>query len=92
MISKSLVELMGGNVKLESVSGVSTTMTVLLPFDKAPLLAEGHDFSPSLELDSLQFASANGKKVDEGSEQEKSRNARRANVRILLAEGESRSL
>ncbi|ORY89097.1 hypothetical protein BCR35DRAFT_350593 [Leucosporidium creatinivorum] len=71
VITKNLVELMGGTIKLTSTFGKGTTMTVRVPFKKAPF-ANGADISRS-STPALDLSGRDGR-------------PNREDVRILLAE------
>lgn len=75
---------MGGSVLLESVAGVGTTMTVRLPFDKAPAPVgsngSAREGTPVQSLPGLVEVLPETKK-----------RLRRQDVHILLAEGASSS-
>jgi hypothetical protein len=73
-----LVEMMGGTIQLESVLGEGTTMTVMIPLNKAvvtdvPMIVD--DPSPSPSMVEQQWTECWPKRED---------------VRILLSEGEYR--
>ena len=71
---------MGGTIKLESVAGVSTTMTVLLPFDKTSLAEEGmrcDETAAPPALSTFMLLAHDDPSLPKGED-----------VHILLAEGE----